>query len=129
VHQRVAKTFRKGRAILAGDSAHVNSPIGGMGLNSGVHDAFNLAEKLLRSCARNGEDEVLDLTSAAAPRRPPAHAGADHSQQAPPGREGSGRAPEEPRRAAPDGGRPQAGAGLLLRSSLIESLREAERIT
>src|SRR5260221_5452296 len=48
VHQRVAAKFRKGRAILAGDSAHVNSPIGGMGLNNGVHDAFNLAEKLGR---------------------------------------------------------------------------------
>jgi 3-(3-hydroxy-phenyl)propionate hydroxylase len=47
VHQRVAKKFRSGRAILAGDSAHVNSPIGGMGLNSGVHDAFNLADKRL----------------------------------------------------------------------------------
>jgi len=40
VHQRVAQKFREGRALLAGDSAHVNSPIGGMGLNSGVHDAF-----------------------------------------------------------------------------------------
>ena len=48
VHQRVAKKFRQGRVLLAGDSAHVNSPIGGMGLNSGVHDAFNLADKLAR---------------------------------------------------------------------------------
>ena len=54
VHQRVAEKFYKGRAILAGDSAHVNSPIGGMGLNSGVHDAFNLADKLLR--ISRGED-------------------------------------------------------------------------
>src|SRR5215467_3856243 len=46
VHQRVAKKFRAGRAILAGDAAHVNSPIGAMGMNSGVHDAFNLADKL-----------------------------------------------------------------------------------
>ncbi|HXJ16901.1 MAG TPA: FAD-dependent monooxygenase, partial [Candidatus Polarisedimenticolia bacterium] len=57
VHQRVAKKFRLGRAILAGDSAHVNSPIGGMGLNSGVHDAFNLADKLARIW--RGEDETL----------------------------------------------------------------------
>ncbi|HVY89832.1 MAG TPA: FAD-dependent monooxygenase, partial [Hyphomonadaceae bacterium] len=48
VHQRVAAKFRQGRVVLAGDSAHVNSPIGGMGLNSGVHDAFNLADKLAR---------------------------------------------------------------------------------
>ena len=38
-HQRVAATFRKGRVLLAGDSAHVNNPIGGMGLNGGIQDA------------------------------------------------------------------------------------------
>lgn len=48
VHQRVAVTFRKGRAMLAGDAAHVNNPLGGMGLNSGIHDAVNLADKLVR---------------------------------------------------------------------------------
>lgn len=48
IHQRVAGSFRKGRVFLAGDSAHVNSSIGGMGLNSGIHDAMNLAEKLVR---------------------------------------------------------------------------------
>src|SRR6266545_3698732 len=41
VHQRVAKTFRVGRVVLAGDCAHVNSPIGAMGMDSGIHDAFN----------------------------------------------------------------------------------------
>jgi len=46
VHQRVAATFNKGRVFLAGDSAHVNNPIGGMGMNGGIHDAVNLAEKL-----------------------------------------------------------------------------------
>jgi 3-(3-hydroxy-phenyl)propionate hydroxylase len=46
VHQRVAATFNKGRILLAGDSAHVNNPIGGMGMNGGIHDAVNLAEKL-----------------------------------------------------------------------------------
>src|SRR4051794_34494304 len=60
VHQRVAKKFRLGRAILAGDAAHVNSPIGAMGMNSGIHDAFNLAEKLVRVLRREAEDEVLD---------------------------------------------------------------------
>ena len=43
VHQRVAATFRKGRILLAGDAAHLNSPIGAMGMNSGIHDAVNLA--------------------------------------------------------------------------------------
>jgi 3-(3-hydroxy-phenyl)propionate hydroxylase len=46
VHQRVAATFNQGRVLLAGDSAHVNNPIGGMGMNGGIHDAVNLAEKL-----------------------------------------------------------------------------------
>ncbi len=47
VHQRVAKDYVKGRAFLAGDSAHLNNPLGGMGMNGGVHDAVNLVEKLI----------------------------------------------------------------------------------
>ncbi len=46
VHQRVAATFNTGRVLLAGDAAHVNNPIGGMGMNGGIHDAVNLADKL-----------------------------------------------------------------------------------
>ncbi len=45
-HQRVAANFVKDRVLLAGDAAHVNNPIGGMGLNGGIHDAMNLVEKL-----------------------------------------------------------------------------------
>jgi 3-(3-hydroxy-phenyl)propionate hydroxylase len=47
VHQRVAKSFRENRVMLVGDSAHLNNPLGGFGMNSGIHDAFNLFEKLL----------------------------------------------------------------------------------
>lgn len=47
VHQRVAKSFLEGRVMLIGDSAHLNNPLGGFGMNSGVHDAFNLFEKLM----------------------------------------------------------------------------------
>jgi 3-(3-hydroxy-phenyl)propionate hydroxylase len=47
VHQRVAKAYRKHRVFLAGDAAHLNNPLGGMGMNGGIHDALNLAEKLL----------------------------------------------------------------------------------
>lgn len=47
VHQRVAKSFRQGRAILVGDAAHLNNPIGGFGMNSGIHDAANLLEKFV----------------------------------------------------------------------------------
>jgi 3-(3-hydroxy-phenyl)propionate hydroxylase len=61
IHQRVATSFRKGRAILAGDAAHVNSPIGAMGMNSGVHDAMNLGEKLIRIWRKEGGEELLDL--------------------------------------------------------------------
>lgn len=59
VHQRVADTFRVGRVVLVGDSAHNNNPSGGMGMNSGIHDAANLTEKFIRIC--HGEtDSILD---------------------------------------------------------------------
>ena len=45
VHERVASTYVKGRMVIAGDAAHVNNPLGGMGLNGGIHDAFNLSEQ------------------------------------------------------------------------------------
>ncbi len=60
VHQRVAETFRKGRILLAGDAAHANNPIGGMGLNGGIQDGINLVEKLAQVC-RGASDSLLDL--------------------------------------------------------------------
>jgi 3-(3-hydroxy-phenyl)propionate hydroxylase len=62
-HQRVAATFRKGRVLLAGDSAHVNNPIGGMGMNGGIHDGINLAGKLARVVLGEASDDLLDLYS------------------------------------------------------------------
>ena len=62
VHQRVAATFRKGRILLAGDSAHVNNSIGGMGLNGGIQDAANLAEKLVQ-VLNGAPDSLMDLYS------------------------------------------------------------------
>src|SRR6185437_12712728 len=59
VHQRVAKKFRVGRALLCGDSCHVNSPIGAMGMNSGIHDAINLADKLVAILRGEIGDDVL----------------------------------------------------------------------
>jgi 3-(3-hydroxy-phenyl)propionate hydroxylase len=46
VHQRVANLFRLGRVFLAGDAAHINNPLGGMGMNGGIHDAVNLTDRL-----------------------------------------------------------------------------------
>jgi 3-(3-hydroxy-phenyl)propionate hydroxylase len=59
-HQRVAATFRKGRVLLAGDAAHVNNPIGGMGLNGGIQDAVNLSDKLARIVLDGAPDTLLD---------------------------------------------------------------------
>jgi 3-(3-hydroxy-phenyl)propionate hydroxylase len=129
VHQRVAQKFRIGRAILAGDSAHVNSPIGAMGMNSGIHDAFNLAEKLTRILRREVREDVLDRYE-----RQRRHVALQHTQaqtirnkrllaeKDPAIRE---RNHAELRRTAED---PKLARAFLLRSSLIESLREAERI-
>jgi 3-(3-hydroxy-phenyl)propionate hydroxylase len=60
-HQRVAARFRKGRVLLAGDAAHVNNPIGGMGLNGGIQDAANLSGKLAQVLLEGARVELLDL--------------------------------------------------------------------
>jgi 3-(3-hydroxy-phenyl)propionate hydroxylase len=60
VHQRVASSFRSGRVLLAGDAAHVNNPIGGLGMNFGIHDAVELAERLQR-IIRLGSDQDDEL--------------------------------------------------------------------
>ena len=61
VHQRVAAAFRKGRAFLAGDSAHVNNPLGGLGLNFGIHDGVELSSLLGRVIRREVSLDILDL--------------------------------------------------------------------
>ena len=58
VHKRVAEHFRKGRAFLLGDAAHIHSPAGGQGMNTGIGDAINLAWKLA-SVLKGGADESL----------------------------------------------------------------------
>ena len=60
VHQRVAATYRRERVLLAGDAAHVNNPLGGMGMNFGIHDAVDLADKLGR-VLRGEPDRLLDV--------------------------------------------------------------------
>jgi len=68
VHQRVAQTYRKGRVFLAGDAAHLNNPLGGMGMNGGIHDGFNLATKL--TAVIRGEKPVAELERYERQRRP-----------------------------------------------------------
>jgi 3-(3-hydroxy-phenyl)propionate hydroxylase len=129
VHQRVAQKFHAGRAILAGDSAHVNSPIGAMGMNSGVHDAINLADKLIAMARGEADDAVLDRYA-----RQRRHVAIAHTQaqtirnkrllaeQDPAVRQ---RNHDELRRTAED---PALARKFLLRTALFESLREAEAI-
>lgn len=61
VHQRVAKSFRLGRTFLAGDAAHINNPLGGMGMNGGIHDALNLASRLVAVIQHGADPSTLDL--------------------------------------------------------------------
>ncbi len=129
VHQRVAEKFRGGRAILAGDAAHVNSPIGAMGMNSGIHDAFNLADKLVQILHGDADEDVLYRYE-----RQRRHVAIQHTQaqtirnkrllaeKDPAVRK---RSQDELRRTAED---PALARAFLLRASLIESLREAEQI-
>jgi 2-polyprenyl-6-methoxyphenol hydroxylase-like FAD-dependent oxidoreductase len=60
VHHRVAERFRKGRAFLLGDAAHIHSPAGGQGMNTGIGDAINLAWKLAAVIAARAPDSLLD---------------------------------------------------------------------
>ncbi|HEX2567197.1 MAG TPA: FAD-dependent monooxygenase [Burkholderiales bacterium] len=68
VHQRVAATYRRGRCFLAGDAAHLNNPLGGMGMNGGIHDGFSIAEKL--AAVLKGEKPEDELERYERQRRP-----------------------------------------------------------
>lgn len=128
-HQRVARTFRKGRVLLAGDAAHVNNPIGGLGLNCGIHDGVELAERLARHCSGSGEDE-LDLYDR---RRRPLNIEFVQSQTVNNKKRLEEKDPavraanfEQLRQTAAD---PARHRQFLLRTSLIESVRKAALIT
>jgi len=126
VQQRVAATFRKGRILLAGDSAHLNSPIGAMGMNSGIHDAVSLATNLLRVLDAEEGDEALDRYV-----RQRRHVAVEHVQTATIANkqameqrdpETRRRYREDMQRAAED---PVLAKTFLMRTSLIDSLRDA----
>lgn len=57
VHQRVVERFAHGRVFLVGDAAHLNNPLGGFGMNSGIHDAWSLADALARSLEHGHDAE------------------------------------------------------------------------
>jgi len=129
VHQRVAASFRKGRVFLAGDSAHVNNPLGGLGLNFGIHDAFQLSGLLGR--VLRGEAPADSLDGYDRTRRP---LNIEYVQQQtiankkrleekdPAVREKNNAAL---RATAAD---PAAHRAYLLRASLIESLRKPQAV-
>lgn len=119
VHQRVAARYRTGRVFLAGDSAHVNNPLGGMGMNGGLHDALSLCRRIIR-------DEDLDLYEAE--RRPIAiqyiNANTERNRKLMAERdpEARRRAQDELCRIAAD---PVAAKAFLMKSSMIETLRRS----
>jgi 2-polyprenyl-6-methoxyphenol hydroxylase-like FAD-dependent oxidoreductase len=59
IHSRICDSFRRNRVLLAGDAAHLNSPAGGQGMNSGIQDAHNLAWKLARALSGGDADKLL----------------------------------------------------------------------
>ena len=63
IHRRLIDHYRAGHVIFAGDSAHLTSPSGGMGMNGGIHDAVNLTDKLIAILRKGASDDLLDLYS------------------------------------------------------------------
>jgi len=60
VNQRVAESYFQDRMVLAGDACHINNPLGGMGMNGGLHDAFNLAPRLIK-IFNEGADHIAEF--------------------------------------------------------------------
>jgi len=129
VHQRGAATYRSGRAFLAGDAAHLNKPLGGMGMNGGIHDAFTLAGSLAR--VARGEADPAELDRYERQRRPIAleyvntisTANKRNLESRDP--EHQRRWREEMTRAASD---PQLAREYLMKVSMIASLRRSEAV-
>ena len=128
IHQRIVPTYRVGRVLLAGDAAHLNSPSGGMGMNGGLHDAFNLCDKLSRVFA-GAPASLLDLYTRQ--RRPvaeeqilgQAHRNRSRMQERDPARRREALADLQAIAATPE-----RAHAYLLQSSMITGLRQAESI-
>jgi 3-(3-hydroxy-phenyl)propionate hydroxylase len=128
VHERVAEHYGAGRVFLAGDAAHLNNPLGGMGMNGGVHDAVNIAQKL----AAVWRGAPLEGLARYERQRRKAAIEAVQAQTMRNRRMMAERAPEarqayhdELRRTAEDH---EAHRAFLLRSSMIQSLRDLEQV-
>ncbi|MDG2532156.1 FAD-dependent monooxygenase [Sphingomonas sp. HITSZ_GF] len=128
IHMRIADTYRNGRLLLAGDAAHVNSPSGGMGMNGGVHDAFELISTLAE--VWNGAPDLL-LDRYTRRRRPIAEqevlAQADRNRARMQERDDAKRL-EMLRALQKTAADPEAAREHLLRSSMIAGLRRAAAI-
>jgi 3-(3-hydroxy-phenyl)propionate hydroxylase len=127
VHQRVAEKYRNGRCFLAGDAAHLNNPLGGMGMNGGIHDGFNIAERLV-SVIR-GKASETELERYERSRRPVALEYVNRITIANK-RNLEAKDPQEHRRWKEEMTRtaadPELARGYLLKISMIESLRRFE---
>lgn len=130
VHQRVAHTFRKGRMLLVGDAAHLNNPLGGFGMNSGIHDVWNLADKLWSILRKDGDAAQLDLFD----RQRRGITEAFIQAQSIENKAFMEQAPGESHRARLDrmgaiAADPEARRAYLLKQAMITSLQDAENIT
>ena len=125
VHQRVAASYRAGRVLIAGDAAHINNPLGGMGMNGGIHDALELARLLIANWSR---DDPAALAVYERRRRPVAvdevQAATIRNRQVLNERDPTVRAQrqDELRRTAAS---PALSRDYLLKSSMITGLRKA----
>ena len=130
VHERVAKQYQMGRAFLVGDAAHINNPLGGMGMNGGIHDAVNLAEKL----TQHWKDPTLSVESLGRYERQRRKVAIDTVQaQALRNRQILNTAEPAKRQAYYDDLRATVDdldrhRAYLMRTSLIQSLRDLEAI-
>lgn len=128
IHQRIIEHYRIGRVLMAGDAAHINSPSGGMGMNCGVHDAFNLTDKLAR-IYRGESTALLDLYSRQ--RQPIAkeeilgQAHRNRTRMLEPDEEERTRTLRDLQATVAD---PVRAREYLLRSSMITGLRKAETL-
>lgn len=128
VHERVADAYVHGRIFLAGDAAHLNNPLGGMGMNGGIHDAVNLAEKLaevwcgadpdlMRRYERQRRKVAIETVQAQALRNRSVLNETDPEKR---------RAYHDDLRATVDD--PKRHFAYVMRSSMIQSLRDLETV-